>query len=173
MSKPLLSLHQKDESRLDVTQAPENEDEIVLILTGPLGGESRFRLNQAQEEALRWLLLNQPARQAIAGLLAFLAIRGFSVDPSAPLLVVRQHRRISIRLVQQIVQQLREKCALDTPATPHSCRHYFATQLLEARQDVCSVSRLLGHTRVQTTMIYQHATPEHLADTVRALETRW
>lgn len=121
----------------------------------------------------RSIPLNQPARQAVAGLLAFLAMRGFSVEPGAPLLVVRQHRRISIRLVQQIVQRLREKCALDTPATPHSCRHYFATQLLERGQDVCSVSRLLGHTRVQTTMVYQHATPEHLADTVRALEAKW
>lgn len=121
----------------------------------------------------RSIPLNQPARQAIAGLLAFLAMRGFSTQPEAPLLVVRQHRRMSIRLVQQIFQQLREKCAIDTPATPHSCRHYFATQLLEANQDVFSVGRLLGHTRVLSTMVYQHSTPERLAETVRAQESKW
>lgn len=114
--------------------------------------------------------LNQPAREAIAGLFAFLRVRGFSTAPTAPLLVVRQHRRISIRLVQQIFQRLREKCNLDTPATPHSCRHFFATQLVERTQDVVSVSRLLGHSRVQTTMVYQHSSPDRLATVVRALE---
>lgn len=118
----------------------------------------------------RSIPLNQPAREAIAGLFAFLRVRGFSTAPTAPLLVVRQHRRISIRLIQQIFQRLREKCNLDTPATPHSCRHFFATQLVERTQDVVSVSRLLGHSRVQTTMVYQHSSPDRLASVVRALE---
>lgn len=118
----------------------------------------------------RSIPLNQPARKAVAGLIQFLRCRGFSTAPDAPLLVVRQHRRISVRLVQQIFQRLREKCGLDTPATPHSCRHYFATQLVERTQDVVSVSRLLGHSRVQTTMVYQHSSPERLAAVVEALE---
>ncbi len=61
--------------------------------------------------------LCKAARDAVAGLVAFLAARGFSSAPGAPLLVVRQHRRISIRLVQQIVQQLRDVAGLDVPAT--------------------------------------------------------
>lgn len=153
--------------------------ELVALNVGDVShqGQPRQVLFLPSEHAKgnrsRSIPLNQPARQAIAGLLAFLAMRGFSTQPDAPLLVVRQHRRMSIRLVQQIFQQLREKCALDTPATPHSCRHYFATQLLEATQDLVSVSRLLGHTRVQTTMVYQHSSPERLAQTVRAQEAQW
>ncbi len=114
--------------------------------------------------------LCQTARQAAADLVAFLRMRGFSSAPEAPLLVVRQHRRISIRLVQQIVQKLREKAGLDVPATPHSLRHFFATQLVERTQDIVSVSRLLGHSQLQTTMVYASTTPQRLTQVVAALD---
>ncbi len=127
--------------------------------------------DQAKGARSRAIPLNQSARQAISGLLAFLTKRGFFTTPDAPLLVVRQHRRISIRLVQQIFQVLREKCGLDTPATPHSCRHYFASQLVERTQDVVATSRLMGHSRVQTTMVYQHTSPGRLARVVAALDS--
>ena len=153
--------------------------EVVALNVGDVTCESLPRQvlhlssDQAKGSRSRSIPLNQPAREAIAGLFAFLAQRGFSTSPDAPLLVVRQHRRISIRLVQQIFQQLRAKSAIDTPATPHSCRHFFATELVARTGDIVSISRLLGHTRVQTTMVYQHASTERLAKTVRALETTW
>jgi site-specific recombinase XerD len=114
--------------------------------------------------------LCQTAREAVAGLVAFLSRRGFSTAPEAPLLVVRQHRRISIRLVQQIVQQLREHAGLEVPATPHSMSHFFATQLVERTQDVVATSRLLGHRDVQTTMIYAASSPQRLAEVVASLD---
>ncbi len=119
----------------------------------------------------RSIPLNQGASRAVADLVAFLAKRGFSTASEAPLLVVRQHRRISIRLVQQIMQELRQKAGLSTPATPHSCRHFFASQLVERTSDLCSVSRLLGHARVQTSMRYLHSSPERLAAVVGALDS--
>lgn len=73
--------------------------------------------------------------------------------------------------VQSIRKSFKRACnaaGLDK-VTIHSLRHTFASHLVMSGVDLRSVQRLLGHSKITTTMIYCHLTPEHLADTVEKL----
>jgi len=52
----------------------------------------------------------------------------------------------------------------------HSLRHTFASQLVMKGVDLPTVQKLMGHSDIETTMIYSHLTPDHLVDAVNKLE---
>ena len=57
--------------------------------------------------------------------------------------------------VQRIFKRAVRRSGVAKPATPHSLRHSFVTDLLERGYDIRTVQELLGHKDV-TTMIYCH-----------------
>jgi integrase len=52
----------------------------------------------------------------------------------------------------------------------HTLRHSFASQLVMNGVDLPTVKKLMGHTDIETTMIYAHLAPEHLTDAVNKLK---
>jgi len=58
--------------------------------------------------------------------------------------------------VQLIVRTYARRAGLGE-VTPHTLRHSFAKQVLDAGADLAMVSRLLGHERLETTAIYNPA----------------
>ncbi len=66
----------------------------------------------------------------------------------------RHHRDEST--VQKAVRGAARKCGFTKRVTCHALRHSFATHLLESGTDIRTLQELLGHARLQTTMIYTH-----------------
>ena len=59
-------------------------------------------------------------------------------------------------LLQRAVRDAVTRAGLTKRASCHTFRHSFATHLLEAGYDICTVQELLGHSDVKTTMIYTY-----------------
>ena len=69
---------------------------------------------------------------------------------------------ISSRYIGIIIENAVRKCQLDYHISPHTLRHTFATDLLNAGADLMTVKELLGHSSINTTGIYTHVTSEQL-----------
>jgi site-specific recombinase XerD len=117
----------------------------------------------------RTIPLNTTAQASVQALLDFNKARGFSVEPEAPLFVTRKHQRVSVRLVQRLVESLRERGGLSIPATPHTMRHTFASNVASSVGNLRIVQKLLGHKRLSTVEIYTHPTPDQLRAAVETI----
>lgn len=72
--------------------------------------------------------------------------------------------RLTPRSVQRMVKKYVHKMKLPIEATPHSIRHSYATDLLNAGADIRSVQEMLGHKNISTTQIYTHVTNKQLRE---------
>jgi len=76
-----------------------------------------------------------------------------SIDPVDGM-IRRNH--ISARSVQRFFKDALQSSGINKHGSVHTLRHSFATHLLLAGVDIRQIQQYLGHSRLETTMIYTH-----------------
>jgi len=79
------------------------------------------------------------------------------------------HSRWNPRKLYSAFRRHVTHCGLGKDVTPHILRHTCATRLFWAGIDPRTVQELLGHERLESTMIYVHTTMERMRDAITAL----
>ena len=123
--------------------------EGCLRVTGKGGKE---RLVPFGEEAHGWITRYcTEARATILG-----------GQASDALFVTARGGAMTRQMFWKLIKAHALRAGIDTPLSPHTLRHAFATHLLNHGADLRAVQMLLGHADISTTTIYTHVARERL-----------
>lgn len=119
------------------------------------------RATIAKNKIARRIPLVQDVRDALYDFLTWKIERNENNEINSPLFcTLRTKNRLAPRDFQRIMQSASEKIGLRF--TPHDLRHTFGTELYRATHDLESVRIALGHSSLDTTLIYMHTSPDIL-----------
>lgn len=105
----------------------------------------------------RMIYFAEGCREAIDDYLAVRDPEKIIPEDKNALFISRDHRRISVRGVQKMVDKKLLQAGLDASRySPHKLRHTAATLMLKNGVDTRALQEVLGHSNLNTTQIYTH-----------------
>jgi site-specific recombinase XerD len=81
-----------------------------------------------------------------------------------------KNRPLTDRTAQAVYNHAKEKAGIKKGKGIHTLRHCFATHLMESGVNIRTIQTLMGHTSIQTTMIYLQVTRKQISATQSPLD---
>jgi site-specific recombinase XerD len=134
--------------------------ELVDVVIRDRSGEVRVR--QGKGSKARTVAVNKDAR---AELDEWLAVRPKTDNQG--LFINKYGEPVSVRIVQRMIEEMGRRAGVE--ATPHTLRHSFAKNLVDSGVSLEKVAMLLGHNKLDTTMVYTTPSQNDLANAVEGI----
>src|SRR5215211_298285 len=141
--------------------------ELCALRTGDVDISDRkgsLTIRRGKGAKFRTIPLNADARHALA---VYLSVRPRVADDH--LFLGQRGRGLSEAAVWYLVTKYARHAGLED-VSPHTLRHTFGKQLLDASKDLVAVAALLGHEKLETTAIYTQPSTRDLERAVALLE---
>ena len=117
----------------------------------PKTGEREIPINDALHDLLQNLRQDNDAR-----------------NQSNYVFSAKDGSKLRTKLREKLIK-IAQQAGIENLTRVHTLRHTFASHLVMQGADLPTVMKLMGHADIQTTMIYAHLAPDHLAEAVNRL----
>lgn len=91
---------------------------------------------------------------------------------TAPLFKSRKQQRLSTRQLRELFATWQQRAGFERRFRFHDLRHTYCSNVYrESGRDIVQVKRLARHSRIETSLIYTHASDEEILATVKKLRS--
>jgi integrase/recombinase XerD len=140
--------------------------ELVALRRGDVNMDLRLLRCVGKGSKERIVPVGRPALRALR---AYLDSRR---DASPVLFLGNKGKPLTRVAFWRVIGRYARQAGIQTPISPHTLRHSFATHMLEGGADLRAIQELLGHANIVTTQIYTHISVDRLREVYRAYHPR-
>lgn len=137
--------------------------ELAVLNIGDiyLNGESYLIIRHGKGNKVRTVYIDDKLSKHLKEFIVYKSKSlGQTVNPEDPLFSGRDNTHCIVNTLQKSFKQACRASGLRSDLHIHSCRHSYATYLLQACNNLKYVSKQLGHSDLAMTSLYSHILPE-------------
>ena len=154
---------QRDRAMLEVVYATGlRVSELVSLRLSEIDGQAGIVRIVGKGGRERLVPLGEEAQVVLAAYLRDARPVFLKGAPTAAVFLTRRGGPMTRQAFWGNIKRYAAKAGVETPLSPHTMRHAFATHLINHGADLRVVQLLLGHADLSTTQIYTHVARERL-----------